>query len=528
MEQKDYSKLISTTPPQGLVPWLENLGELDYNLLIHKIVWGVHPETGRKERMTQIKCTSCQGEVFAYYVDNTGFGSGKFINLETKMTIGEECPRCGCHGRLIHSSDLTKYRNTVQSYPVTISKIEDKLVIYCWYVEKHFYKDGKTEITTNPYEAYVIEKKKIIRLNAWKGTMNGVCKRLSGMWTQRKTFLDYLGIVNLIYPWNSDVLEGTITENSKLDLFLQSSTKVKPIQYLKLWQKYPNIENLVVQGAGYLLAEMMDSHSMNQLNDIKMKETRPTEMLGIEKPDFKKMVSEQWDIRKYLSFRLLKQNNLQRTREHFAYCEQLGEYACHSLMTKTQNPIKVAKYLEKQHKKDNRCDYKFLEDYWRMAIITEYDIENQSILFPQQLYQAHNRVMDIAKKEEIKTYDKQLKKRFQFLSQFTWENDELLIRPVMSGEELKAEGDKLRHCVYTYAKSIATGKTAIFFIRKKSSPDEPFFTLELDETNLTIKQNRGKCNCNTTEEITVFELAWLEHISSLKVKTKSPKGGTAA
>lgn len=93
----------------------------------------------------------------------------------------------------------------------------------------------------------------------------------------------------------------------------------------------------------------------------------------------------------------------------------------------------------------------------------------------------------------------------------------LLIRPCASEDELIQEGRELHHCVSSYAKSHAEGKTAILFIRQAKAPDKPFFTLEFDEKNLTVVQNRGLRNCDRTPEVAAFEKAWLEQVRQIKV-----------
>lgn len=60
-----------------------------------------------------------------------------------------------------------------------------------------------------------------------------------------------------------------------------------------------------------------------------------------------------------------------------------------------------------------------------------------------------------------------------------------------SQKELVEEGDALHHCVGTYAKDHANGKTAIFFVRRVKESGNSYFTLELDEGKLTVRQNRG-------------------------------------
>ncbi|MDE7376690.1 MAG: PcfJ domain-containing protein, partial [Muribaculaceae bacterium] len=53
------------------------------------------------------------------------------------------------------------------------------------------------------------------------------------------------------------------------------------------------------------------------------------------------------------------------------------------------------------------------------------------------------------------------------------------------------------------------GGTAIFFIRRTVEPGKPYYTLELDEKALTVRQNRGLRNCGKTPEVQAFEEMWL-------------------
>ncbi len=237
MEQRDYSEILQKQPTADLIPWLEKRGELQQSFLIYKNMWGVNPVTGKKDRMEQVKCSSCGGETWARLVEHLGFGGNYLVDVQTKENFREICPICHEPARLIHSSQLTRLNRTIHSYPVTIERVEENLVIFCWCVEKSCYKNGKTETIVYPYEAYVVEEKNIIRLNGWVGCMGSYSRRLTGCWTQRKKFVDYLDRADLVYPWNPDILIGTTAENSKLDLFMEGqslSTKRRQLQITKV------------------------------------------------------------------------------------------------------------------------------------------------------------------------------------------------------------------------------------------------------------------------------------------------------
>ena len=84
----------------------------------------------------------------------------------------------------------------------------------------------------------------------------------------------------------------------------------------------------------------------------------------------------------------------------------------------------------------------------------------------------------------------------------------------------------MHHCVGTYKEKHAEGRSAIFFIRRASEPEKPWYTLELNLKEMTVIQNRGKRNCARTEEVESFEKAWLEHIKTIAGTKK--KGQNAA
>ena len=84
--------------------------------------------------------------------------------------------------------------------------------------------------------------------------------------------------------------------------------------------------------------------------------------------------------------------------------------------------------------------------------------------------------------------------------------------PAASQQDLTDEGNHLHHCVSTYGQRHAEGKSAIFFIRRKSRPGESYYTLELDEEKLTVRQNRGLRNCPRTPEVQAFEDLWLSWV----------------
>jgi hypothetical protein len=163
-----------------------------------------------------------------------------------------------------------------------------------------------------------------------------------------------------------------------------------------------------------------------------------------------------------------------------------------------------------------------LKDYWRIAKMADIDLTSPAALFPPRLIAAHDRAEQtrqwheaLKKKAERDARRKAFEERYQQLLVLSWEHDGILIRPVRDEKELNREGKKLNHCAGSYARQHAEGQKAMFLIRRADEPEEPWFTLELDERKLTVTQNRGKRNCAATKEIEDFEAAWIQHCRTL-------------
>ena len=122
--------------------------------------------------------------------------------------------------------------------------------------------------------------------------------------------------------------------------------------------------------------------------------------------------------------------------------------------------------------------------------------------------------------EETRRTQEEFGKRLKKLERdFDFESGGLLIRPARSHAELIDEGSALHHCVATYAKKHLSGQTVIFFIREKSEPDKPFYTLEYNPKTESIVQCRGLHNCSKTPEVEAFVEAWSGYIRNKKKKS---------
>lgn len=195
------------------------------------------------------------------------------------------------------------------------------------------------------------------------------------------------------------------------------------------------------------------------------------------------------------------------------------------------NLRKVKTYLEKQKKKyklkapyptyaDYLKDCMRLSDDYGMGHI--YNLADKSILFPQNLHQAHQttieliaieterrRALDAQRREaeiakQLADMEKKYKKiRPKLEEKYSYQADGYAIIIPPNVEDFTREGLEMHNCVGGYKERVASGSTQVVYIRKLDDMDKSFGTMEIS-TRETIIQARGKYNKDLPEDAEAF------------------------
>ena len=86
------------------------------------------------------------------------------------------------------------------------------------------------------------------------------------------------------------------------------------------------------------------------------------------------------------------------------------------------------------------------------------------------------------KKEEEKRVKLDEKRK-----EYEYEDDTYVIRLPKDSNEIIREGDRQHICIGGYTTRHAYGQTNLFFLRRKSEPDEPFYAIEMDTTKRIVQ-----------------------------------------
>ena len=201
----------------------------------------------------------------------------------------------------------------------------------------------------------------------------------------------------------------------------------------------------------------------------------------------------------------------QLAAKHVAYLRKLVSFQ------------KMANYLSKQVKKGipNGIQYgsysikdgaQQWSDYLQMCENLGYDIKQDRILFPKNLRDEHDKVVQLTRVRIDPEIDRKIQKIYPTLDlNYSYTDGAYLIRPPKDFQEFIDEGANLLHCVCTngyYIKHVE-GSNLIFFVRKNDNPDEPFCTVEYDVEKCKVLQLYGFRDRKPAKEVQDFVDGWV-------------------
>ncbi len=538
MEYKDYLELLPLEPPAGSIEYCQSKGKLIGDLMIYEAAYVKDPITEKNEKKVKVKCTAC-GET--YYLDyasaggcSRGYNPAPFgffnYDLKTNVISGDAtmCPECGAEATAKHIQVFYNgYYRMHSCHLMTVHKIDNQPALLTWFMEYTILRDGTKVIKTYPYEAYVYEKRKCFKFKGYESAFYYM--HFTDYWRSVARSDDCFGKADFLLPFKKDIFYGTEFENSKIEIFAKVANP-HLISYMKLWQKHKNVENLVMQGfssgINHLISKTGGGMNVRRwssnIEGIEWSETRPHLMLGLDIEAYRFAKVEHWSMDEIEFYRshcntkdweFLKPENSKRIKSY-------GTHNISELIKRNLPVMKVLNYIEKQQRlfPENKdllrinyyCDY---IDYCRKL---GFDISKPSVLFPKSLQRRHDDVIAQFRFKESAILNQKISERLPYLENFVFEADGLIISPARSHKELIDEGEALNHCVASYSERHSEGKTTIFFIRKETEPDNPFFTLEFNFKNQYVVQNRGNRNCARTDEVKAFEEKWLDFVRKKK------------
>ena len=468
----------------------------------------------------QIACTKCGGVTEARWKGGMSYESQfqKWVD-PPKEGYTAPCPMCGeigeykCQGKVKGTHNKRIYAFIGQKYKETGMVFRYIELIKEWKLE--LMAGDKEEIMHNASEE--ISGIEIARAYLMPGEKTQIDYHKHS-WIDGKDYWDDCNLYGTnitihagrILPHTYREMRGTIFQYSALQEYEKMGPEVDPIRYLERYLEIPQLEMIVKMGLSEIAASMV-RRECGIITDTHAK--RPDKFLGIRKERVQQLIRNKGD-RSLLEImkmeKNLKQNWTEEQIEHLAVTRlkqgQIEQALRYMSLQKLLNRIgryAGCRYESACLRAQERIRHMAVTytDYLSMRVSLGYDLNNSVYQQPRDLEAAHNKMAAELNKEEIDKLLQEVKKRFACIrnryrklrNQYFFEDDDYIIRPARSAEEIVTEGRVLHHCVGgdSYLGKHNDGQTYILMLRFSKEPEMPYITVEIERDTHRIIQWYG-------------------------------------
>ncbi len=301
-----------------------------------------------------------------------------------------------------------------------------------------------------------------------------------------------------VHPAAWEALKGTFLQYSAMDEYVRERGTVNALEYLERYTHWPQIEMLVRMKL-YGVASSMISGRCGIIAGPAA--ARPEDFLGIRKDQMKLLIETKGDLEVL---------DILQTERRMGQRWTPGQVMALAEISPTRHQLDRALAVMTVQKLLNNisgyagCGYgtgcrSAVErlrntaityfDYLDMRADLGYDLANTVYQKPRNLPGAHHEMvmemnreeMDARLKDVAQRYPN-IRKRYRKLkNRYFYADENFLIRPAVSAEEIVMEGRVLHHCVGRdiYLRKHDEGESIILLLRRQTEPGIPYITAEV-------------------------------------------------
>ncbi len=545
MEQQETNWLLENLPEEpdpALLQWARETQEAELGgeyLIYHNERTRLAPElrelmenrtVGKSIWVTRCVCTNCgnesetqkgsrgsfflldgeDGNVYPLLPDGSENPEITGVGYRVEYTEGDDikCPYCDATVKVMQRSSVGAGR-LKQIQVAQLMNVGGYTTILYWLVGKNVYDCG-TVLDAVPRYAYVLGERGGLTAFSHrrpgvygKDTADNCWHKLSGnedRWGAR--YHDWRSINNTkcgsgAFPGLPEerAMAGTTGEKTGLWRYWRDTDGYRPVEYLKLWRKRKNAENLVNAGLACVVESAIKRglrYAAGPVQELEkavdLSKRKPHEMLGVTRAELG-IIREDDD-----PLGLMKIWSDYRST---GGREDIGKIAsaCDKYSTTVvQTAVdlirkwgdcdigKLERYMEKQ--KLRLWNIGLLRDSREMAAsLADRQTLTEEERWPRQLQQTHDRLsaqkalmLSRKKSQALQAGFDMVLERYGGLQ---WNDGQLAVILPKSNDDLIREGKILCHCVGGYGESHAKGMNIILFIRHYRRPERSYYTLNI-------------------------------------------------
>lgn len=379
-----------------------------------------------------------------------------------------------------------------------LQKIKGGFVIRTFKVHTYY-----RDTTPDKPHVHMVETDRYIALN------NGRCthyewglyknKKLRWIKAEKSCVSTYFGN-RFLYTRNLNSLKKTVLKQSAIDLW-GDKLPCTASKYLYVEAGNPLIEKLAKIGMFRLAEEFIDAgYEHNLLNQSA---TELAKMMKLDTARLRRLRQMDGNME---CLKWLQHEKIANTSWPDDMIRDLGMAEITSSDLGFLDPplhyVKIWNYMKKQSVlSGDDLDQVLItwRDYVGMADTAKWNTKTEQILFPKNLDEAHGKVILFLRGSDMKKESEKLEKKWPkvkdvlpSLHKFEYTSENYCIVTPKDILDIVKEGTALNHCVHTcdyYFDRMQKNESYLFFLRKTSAPDMPWYTLEVEPSG-NIRQKR--------------------------------------
>lgn len=504
-------------------------------------------------------CTDCENIVSLDVNDYREYEESVMKNCSMKHNQVGQCPKCKAE---VMYKDNGRCKGKIYDYSkaILLQKVDSNVSVLRFFdCLRNYSKCDKSSVSTQLTEEYrlfldiskkqsVMFKRKVrycstFEYNAVGGIFSigeliekGDFEKMKKVNVNLQPYIDVpiygLNNLNSMFPDNPFKWCPISMYHDEHKMSSFSFRRKNDVKFLNLYTKYPTqVEYLMKSGLAPLLVEYISYPTHHVLN---FRAKNPQGLLKLSKSyiSYFKKNSKEMSCRNIAYLQVLESCGLAQHELEYLY-QNVDDYEFELVWRKIIQYTTLKKainYIEKQ-KYITVMPIRYYRDYICDCEQLGYDLSTHSVLFPQNLYIAHVRTIEmraagenVGQHSENSSSYEELNKKYQQMydtlcKKYEFHSDGLFIRPAKSVEELKHESKILNICVgydnQSYIKNHAQKIAFILFIRLEEAPDVPFYTLEITNRDY-IAQCRGLNNKGMDESVKCFVEKFKKYLGAKK------------
>lgn len=494
-------------------------------MIMDDAAWAARDAATSRHWGALCSCTACESDFYAGWIPGGGIAmvqgeDGLFYDGwcdykkdDAAFAImegdGFACPCCGADVTLVRAGNI-KTGRTYQLQTVSIEVIDGIAVLLYWMTRRRIEPEGVAWCETRPRDAVAL----LSDGRFWKFTraqargMFG--ETLGDTWSicsnvrdpQQLRYYDH-GSANsqkmgaAIWKHMPD-LAGTTAEKTGLADYIAAGGGW-PLVYLKTWRYHPAIENLVKAGWTSMLESWIEHkiaihaqyHHDTSIVDfewIDWESARPHEMLGMTRAEVRCGARWRWTFDDAMLWSDLSATG--HIKSASDYQRMLEIYGRNSILEIDEligdgwdiDHYRADRYFNAQAERSEggltaKDACRLWIDYIKMADKILHGELDAALLWPRDVYAAHERYCEIQRARAADDYAIAFAEVLKKCAALEWTDGDLCIRLPRDNGDLVAEGKTLHHCVGGYGKKHAGGTDLIFFVRRYRRPERSYYTL---------------------------------------------------